>query len=371
MVHRPLCIGKTTSQFPTARAHASFHLGAGWCRKSTDKISIFHTKWGPRLIAKLVYNYKILQISFMVVITIVRWGYKPTYNWRAPHFAFIDKSRIKTQFIICFSLARQRVTSFLFRASKIGNVQCSHWPCWLRHVLNLNSLDSAWWLQTALHHHIPCSTASDKGPDLRIHQREKSFQYQNAQAVGIPARAKASIEYQWKAQRMPKCVTWICAKRCHTLSWWYVLFYPSLGAISGRRAAAQVLTPATKICGFVTSFAPFIYLVKPGLVSACQHDAGQCRHSPHNPTAWASWWPSIDVPQFTMVPFQPWGLSRAARDAKVDEAKLRQRATTALNYSQLKPNATTWKRARLQVATVHNQEVFGRNVSVNGLALAF
>jgi hypothetical protein len=72
-----------------------------------------------------------------------------------------------------------------------------------------------------------------------------------------------------------------------------------------------------------------------------------------------------------MVPFQPWGLSRAARDAKVDEAKLRQRATTALNYSQLKPNATTWKRARLQVATVHDQEVFGRNVSVNGLALAF
>ena len=156
--------------------------------------------------------------------------------------------------------------------------------------------------------------------------RKKFFQYQNAQAVGIPARAKASIEYQWKAQRMPKCVTWICAKRCHTLSWWYVLFYPSLGAISGRRAAAQVLTPATKICGFVTSFAPFIYLVKPGLVSACQHDAGQCRQSPHNPTAWASWWPSIDVPQFTMVPFQPWGLSRAARDAKVDEAKLRQRA---------------------------------------------
>ena len=42
--------------------------------------------WGPKKDSvQLVDNYKNLGLWFMVVITIVRWGYKPTYNVWGPH----------------------------------------------------------------------------------------------------------------------------------------------------------------------------------------------------------------------------------------------------------------------------------------------
>ena len=45
------------------------------------------TMWGPQ-IAKLV-NITTISLGFMVVITIVRWGYKPTYNVWGPHIVYI------------------------------------------------------------------------------------------------------------------------------------------------------------------------------------------------------------------------------------------------------------------------------------------
>ena len=38
---------------------------------------------GPRSISKLV-NITTITRVFMIVITIVRWAYKPIYNWGAP-----------------------------------------------------------------------------------------------------------------------------------------------------------------------------------------------------------------------------------------------------------------------------------------------
>ena len=44
--------------------------------------------WGPHGIAKLV-QITAISLGFMVVITIFRWGYKPTYNQGAPHCMYI------------------------------------------------------------------------------------------------------------------------------------------------------------------------------------------------------------------------------------------------------------------------------------------
>jgi hypothetical protein len=51
---------------------------------SSIKPIILGTMWGPQSIAKLV-NITTSSLGFMVVITIVRWGYKPTYNVWGPH----------------------------------------------------------------------------------------------------------------------------------------------------------------------------------------------------------------------------------------------------------------------------------------------
>ena len=44
---------------------------------------------GAPKIAKLVYKCRI-SIGFMVLISIVRWGYKPTYRYRESHIVYKD-----------------------------------------------------------------------------------------------------------------------------------------------------------------------------------------------------------------------------------------------------------------------------------------
>ena len=44
--------------------------------------------WGPCSIAKLVYNY-VQSLGFVVLMTIVTWGYKPTYNVWGPQIVSI------------------------------------------------------------------------------------------------------------------------------------------------------------------------------------------------------------------------------------------------------------------------------------------